>query len=262
MADLPILFSAPMVRAILREIEQPGTGKTQTRRVLDMPPMSFDAVFNDDGVWHIGDAATGHRYAKLSVRYRVGDRLYVREAWRVSHKHDATAPRDVKPRTMTVMFDAGGSIANHPTGGWVDGFFVDIQEWRPDKWPPVGDTIEWAGRFRQGMHLPRWASRLTLEVTEVRVQRLQDISEADAIAEGLEHDIDGDVDGDGRHVVIESWRGADYLPWLRDPIEAYADLWDQLNNARGYGWDANPWVAVYTFRPVLGNIDQIGGGDD
>ncbi len=74
MADRPILFSAPMIRAILREIEQPGTGKTQTRRTVDFPPMSVDAIFNDDGAWYIGDAVTGHRYAKLPVRYRAGDR--------------------------------------------------------------------------------------------------------------------------------------------------------------------------------------------
>lgn len=101
MRDLPILFSAPMVRAILREIEQPGIGKTQTRRGLDMPPMTFDAVFNDDGVWHVGDAATGHRYAKLNVRYRVGDRLYVREAWHAARSLDSTPPRDI-PRDADI----------------------------------------------------------------------------------------------------------------------------------------------------------------
>lgn len=225
MTSRPILMSSPMVRAILREIAEPGTGKTQTRRVLDMPPMTFDAVFNDDGAWHVGDALTGHRYAKLSVRYCVGDRLYVREAWRVTKTLDDVAPRDLDRTTMP--------------------------EWL------ASDPALYQGRKRPGMHLPRWATRLTLIVTDVRVQRLQEISEADAIAEGLERDIDGDVDGHGRHIVVESWRGVDYLPWLRDPIEAFSDLWEQINGARGFGWDANPWVAAYTFQPILGNIDQV-----
>jgi hypothetical protein len=110
-------------------------------------------------------------------------------------------------------------------------------------------------RWRPSIHMPRWASRINLTVTDVRVQRLQEISEADAAAEGLEYDIDGDIDGHGRHVVIESWRGAAYLPWLRDPMEAYADLWDHINAARGYGWDADPWVVAISFTAEQRNID-------
>jgi len=226
MADLPILFSASMVRAILREIEKPGTGKTQTRRVLDAwcdePP-----AFVDDGVITAYDENDSpYRWPNTKA---VGDRLYVREAWRT----ESRAYDDLSPSAMggeeTILFEADA-------------------DWKLNKS---------VGRLRQGMHMPRWASRITLTVTDVRVQRLQAINDADAIAEGLEHDMDGDVDGVGRHIVIESWRAADFLPWNRDPIEAYADLWDQLNSARGYGWDANPWVAAYTFRPIFANIDQV-----
>lgn len=223
MRDLPILFSAPMVRAILREIEQPGIGKTQTRRVLDMPPMTFDAVFNDDGVWHVGDAATGHRYAKLNVRYRVGDRLYVREAWHAARSLDSTPPRDI-PRDADIEHAATArSYAE----------------------------IGLKGKLRPAMFLPRWASRITLIVTDVRVQRLQEISEADAIAEGIYEWKPRDKDG-MRHFGIPE-RSAGFPTAVR----GFRDLWDSLNAARGYGWDANPWVAAYTFRPMLGNINQV-----
>ncbi len=224
MVNLPILFSAPMVRAILREIEQPGTGKTQTRRVLDVPPMTFDAVFNDDGVWHIGDALTGHRYAKLAVRYRIGDRLYVREAWRCHYTLNETAPRDLPPENSLVSYVADGDSAIH---------------------------IRSAGRLRQGMHMPRWASRLTLIVTDVSVQRLQEISEADAIAEGVINT--GRREGAPYdHFAIP---GCAEAGMEHDPVPVFGNLWEFINGEGS--WNANPWIAAYTFRLTLGNIDQV-----
>ena len=94
------------------------------------------------------------------------------------------------------------------------------------------------------MFMPRWASRLTLIVTDVRVQRLQDISEADARDEGVECDSDG-------------WR--DYMmPTTQccgSARNSFATLWDSLNAERA-PWSSNPWVVAVTFRPVLGNIDR------
>lgn len=188
--------------------------KTQTRRLIPQPE------FSDDG-WKIGNViyptaedlkANGARLA----RYAVGDRLYVREHWRVSQKHDATKPRDLEPRSMTVLFEAGGSIANQING-----------EWLPQDYPFDGNIPAWRGKFRQGMHMPRWASRLTLTVTEVRIQRLQEITWQDAKAEGIEG---------GYHV------------------REYAALWDSLNAKRG-PWASNPWVAAYSFTTAKGNID-------
>ena len=80
-------------------------------------------------------------------------------------------------------------------------------------------------RWTPAIHMPRWASRITLEVTGVRVERLQDISEDDAWAEGCRSDATRALD------------------W-------YVRLWDSLNAARGYGWDVNPWVSVVNFRIV------------
>ncbi|KAB2776477.1 hypothetical protein F9L00_14170 [Brucella anthropi] len=234
MADLPILFSAPMVRAILREIENPGTGKTQTRRVLtadcDGPP-----AIVDEGVIIAYD--DGYREYRWPNTKAVGDRLYVREAWRVSRMHDQVAPRDLKPRTMTVFFEAGGSIANQDAPG----------DWKPAVWPEIGERPDWAGKFRQAMHMPRWASRITLEVTGVKVERLQDCSREDAIAEGIEQSCPE----------VDPWLWKDYGSELDfdDPVLSYASLWDSINGPGA--WEANPWVAAYIFRPILGNIDQI-----
>lgn len=214
MPNLPILFSAPMVRAILREIEQPGTGKTQTRRVLDAwcdePP-----AFVDGGVITAYDELDRpYRWPRTKA---VGDRLYVREAWNTWGIFD-----DLPPSKLT----GKEGIA----------YAADMADPRSEA----------CGRLRASMHMPRWASRLTLTVTDVRVQRLQDISREDAMAEGIvQH---------GRFYGLED---ADWDDAVLDPREAFGALWQSINGARGFGWYTNPWVVAYTFRPILGNIDQV-----
>lgn len=241
MADLPILFSGSMVRAILREIETPGTGKTQTRRILNPQPEGHVHRYG----WSIEDGATWADDAgNHKLRIWAGDRLYVREQWRVAQKWDDHAPvksKKGKPtlpaRGMTVFFDAGGSIANQASGNW-----------EPDN--SHAGFPHWIGKNRQGMHMPKWASRLTLIVEDVKIERLQDCSDDDALAEGVEGTISAlagiDVDIDGEY-------------WPGGPQRMYAALWDQINDPGA--WKANPWVVAYTFRPILGNIDQIGGED-
>ena len=114
------------------------------------------------------------------------------------------------------------------------------------------DDVHELRKKRPSIHMPRWASRLTLTVTDVRVQRVQEISEADALSEGVEHSQDrsrGNVIG---------WR--DYLERggkCGTARGSFQSLWNSLNAQRGYGWDANPWVAVYTFSVALQNIDQV-----
>lgn len=144
---------------------------------------------------------------------------------------------------VTVLYEAGGWKSVGPEGR------------KEPTYPNDEPMPKWAGRKRPAMFMPRWASRITLTVTEVRVQRLQDISEEDAKAEGLESQLDGDADEFGRPLVFEYFRAADFLPWNRDPVEAYADLWDHLNYSRGFAWETNPWVVAYSFKPELINID-------
>ena len=83
-------------------------------------------------------------------------------------------------------------------------------------------------RYSPSIHMPRWASRITLRLTDVRVERVQDISVSDCIAEGLGYPTDD------RYAAVDNFK----------------PLWDSINAARGYGWDANPWVWVLVFEPV------------
>ena len=97
------------------------------------------------------------------------------------------------------------------------------------------DAKDWVGLspWKPSIHMPRWASRITLELTDVRVQRVQEITENDAIAEGARPD----------HMA----------PDARDHVAAFRALWDSINGGkRGFGWDANPWAWCLTFRRVTG----------
>lgn len=202
MTDRPILFSAPMINAILREIAAPGTGKTVTRRVLKPQPQGVSAARRvRDKCYHITPESNRCTVDFKAPNYAPGDRLWVREA--ISYDR--------------LDVDRDGIL---PPWYWADGN------------PDAGD---WT-RPKPSIHMPRWASRLTLHVTDVRVQRLQEISEADARAEGCPCQGDDDL------------CGMEAVGWFRD-------LWDSLNAERA-PWSSNPWVVAVTFRPVLGNIDR------
>ncbi|TIM05747.1 hypothetical protein [Mesorhizobium sp.] len=224
MADRPILFSGPMVRALLA-----GT-KTQTRRVLQPQPDSrTNECCVSDGKWMgIGPSVTGgtaqwDQWRKLP--FAKADRLYVREAWGTDAAYD-----DLSPAAMggeePIRYDADGE---HQTWGY--------------------PAISKLGRFRQGMHMPRWASRLTLVVRAVRVQRLQEINSEDAIAEGCAP-LGSEFLIPGQYLYSDSSKPRTAI----SATSAYESLWNQINEARGYGWDANPWVVAVAFTR---NIDQV-----
>lgn len=163
MKETPILFSGPMVRAILN-----GT-KPQTRRILPavynspadlvaevLPPSTvwagWDAIFSKPGCW--GARFHGQPAVALRCPYgQIGDRLWVRETW-------AAINEPSQPGEPVAAYRADG--------GEVDRILTEVRAWKS----PI--------------FMPRWASRLTLEITDIRVQRLQDISEEDARAEGVE----------------------------------------------------------------------------
>jgi len=193
MSEKPILFSAPMVRAILS-----GT-KTQTRRVVK--PRKDRDLGCDLAACELAGEVNGGEYRNAS--YTPGDRLWVREAWRVFAAFNKKPPRDIT-RNELVWYEAQDEVPFHPTA---------------------------FGRLRPSMFMPRWASRITLEVTGVRVERLQAISASDAISEGIP-------------------RGGPENP---DGIEQreYRALWEQINGPGS--WDANPWVWVVEFRRLPTN---------
>jgi len=264
MTDRPILFSAPMIRAILREIEAPGTGKTQTRRVVkDVPvqpeanchprhkakhaapyldsycsermtPQNPRGMSTDWCWWQVDDRQC---LPTFKVKCAPGARLWVRETWAAGAIYDGMPPRDINPDGKP---------------GW-----CGIRYAATDSRSGIKD--------RPSTHMPRWASRLTLYVTDVRVERLQDISEDDALAEGVPSDEDyqGSFNeeycrhcgGSGVHNALGSGYGVTEVDCAKceTPELRYRNLWDHINGPGS--WDANPFVVAYTFTPRLGNID-------
>jgi hypothetical protein len=247
MADHPILFSAPMIRAILEG------RKTQTRRMLTPQPAEWMAgvidikepTFDEDeggwGQWQTewSGETFGSRGEPLrefwvplrGLRYAVGDLFWVREAWRTYGVLDDTPPRDLwKPggdRGAAVFYDAdGGNLGLSKTG---ERFYGERGTANRSSF----------GKLRPGMFMPRWASRITLRVEAVTVERLQDISEADAKAEGALS-----LYGEPYH--------ADSAMTDRRRFEL---LWESINGPGS--WGANPWIAAYTFEPIFQNIDQV-----
>lgn len=228
MADRPILFSGPMVQALL------AGRKTQTRRlakfVSEQTNGNWHCHGNGAGMMGMDDAQVrqwGHTYS----RFEVGDRLYVREEWRVGKKWDETKPSLLPARSMSVLYGAGGCAANVAGWGYLDKL-------------GAGGMPDWAGRRRAGFHMPRWASRLTLTVTDVRVERLQDCSEQDAWAEGLS----GDPSGTPFIDVGDRMLAADAAAYC------YRMLWDHINGEGA--WAENPWIVAVSFDVLKGNIDD------
>lgn len=224
MKERPILFSAAMVRALLVPT------KTQTRRVVKsfkhlVPALGveMDCVKDIDG--HPSRLDLAPADWEICPYGVPGDRLWVRETW-------------------ALMLHADGEHVHYRADGNVP------KDHR-------GNPLRW----RPSIHMPRAASRITLEVTGVRVERLHAISAADAIAEGvpISH-VAGDADlykmvphrklayEDGKVIDAVEYAGPAYN---RCPIRAYEALWDSINGTReGCGWDANPWVWCVSFRRI------------
>jgi hypothetical protein len=188
--ERPILFSGPMVRALLD-----GT-KTQTRRIIKNH-----------------DCAVCRKTCPYGVP---GDRLWVRESWNLA-----------RPSLMDGKYveecEAWGSKV--PICGPVDGWSV---WYSADEIDPGAPLVE---RYRPSIHMPRWASRITLEVTDVRVQRLQEINEDDAREEGVRY---SDCAEPGVTTATVTMR------------DAYKTLWGEINGAKS--WDENPWVWAVSFK--------------
>lgn len=206
--ERPILFSGPMVRAILEG------RKTQTRRVVKHQPIKGDVYpTKDDGIWGAQTERSVTSYFACP-HGQPGDRLWVRETWGLLD----TQPCD-GPERATIGYRADGD-GNAPNGRY--------QLWRPS------------------IFMPRWASRLTLEILRIRVERLQDITEDDCIDEGVPHDgLVGYYCEEGDPNDPEDI-GAHRCNWRA----GYKQLWDSLNAARGHGWDKNPWVWVIEFKRI------------
>lgn len=235
MRERPILFSGPMVRAIL------DGRKTQTRRVVKLPGYTIDE--RDDGTpwpwrmsWAHGDP-DGSEWGACPYG-QPGDRLWVRETWALF------LPSVYDPYNNDWSDVTGWDHApipkKHPRARWVMTYAAtDADKWETDR---EARGFCW----RPSIHMPRWASRLTLDVVRVRVERLQDISEADVAAEGVTGEsVRALWEGSTRAVREQAWRGG------TPPLHAFAPTalwhlaWSLINGEAS--WNANPWVWVVEF---------------
>lgn len=188
-----IIFSAPMVRALLEG------RKTQTRRLIDCghPNRTEFVKISQDGKRAVFNDALGVVTYTINLKYQVGARLWVRETWQAFCMYD------------------GASVSEIPA-------FSDIQ------YPATYDG--WVSKLRPSIHMPRWASRLTLVVDGIKVERVQDICHQDATSEG--------VDASGPVAIV-----------------AFKVLWDSIHGRDS--WAANPWVSAISFSVHKCNIDSL-----
>lgn len=243
-ADRPILFSGPMVRALLA-----GT-KTQTRRIVKFDGL-LDFERGEDGKWHF---RTAGGVTVVRCPYGVpGDRLWVRETCRAEelsrppqHRAATRLERATLGRTTTIDLDEMDGIDG--VRYLADDTWAKIEN-TPDAAEKWSSLYYYRGRGKAGIgntvtaiHMPRWASRLSLEITDVRIERPHDISEADAEAEGIREPSLGDLHMIDRGVASSVPRAQ------APPLVLWEFLWKHVNGHAA--WDANPWVWAVTFKRV------------
>ena len=211
MKERPIIMSGNHPKLILDGI------KTQTRRVIKPQPKE------DIAQWTTGDpffhffyrsANAGYSTTRIKCPYgQVGSGLWVRETWAADKRYDHLKPSEIPDTAKIYYLDR--SI--HSVGGY--SLFTEI------------------GKVRPSMFMCEWMSRITLEITEVRVERVQEISQRDIIAEACNADIKWQIGGE------------EYAPLKTN----FASVWDSLNAKRGYSWSSNPFVWVINFKAKVGS---------
>ena len=230
--ERPILFSAPMVRAILEG------RKTVTRRTMKVQPVLKGNFWEVYGAGWGKDvtsvpAAPGHSLSSNCPYGKPGDRLWVRESWWQAGDWQDTYPEDDTGAwfgSKRVVYSADGTPPNEPNTSYPNGL-------RNGAYSAAAPNKIW--RHRPSIHMNRWASRILLEINDVRVERLQDITEAQAKAEGVRLYTDHAELGDWWHVEgIETYSA--------DPRKSFELLWSSV----GGDWQANPWVWVVEFKRV------------
>ena len=200
--ERPILFSGEMVNAIL------SGAKTQTRRVVKPPPAEHTEIWNrEKGVAEHSEAWFSNVLRRCPYGHP-GDLLWVRETWFPAPWSDGNKDF-VKPLYR----------ADAESDGYVHGFDAGEDKWKPS------------------IFMPRWASRITLKVEGVRVQRLQDISEEDCYDEGID---------DSQIQLAQTVALPPCTVNIPTPKTVYRDLWDSLNKKK-HPWSSNPWVWAVTF---------------
>lgn len=209
MKERHILFTAPMVRAVLDDT------KTQTRRIASKPVRHPDLgnLYAPGAL--VLEREPQHVIERACPYGQPGDRLWVRERFAAYWMYDDLPPSLARSESEDLRLT---------DNRW---YFADgVRAYSQRGLDSAGHR----GKWRPGIHMPRWASRILLEVTSVRVERLQDISRGDAMAEGCPFP---------------------NMANATSPRDWYAALWEQING--GGSWDANPWVWVIGFRRIKGD---------
>lgn len=262
--DKPILFSAPMVRAILdgrKTVTRRGLSKSNTffngmtwPKYVRIGDCNWQSAWVDAGPspagntgpylhveWPYGklcDGGTDEKlWARVYPRTRPGDIIWVRERF-LPDAPETDAGWDDEGLSFVEWDGCGRRLDGVPKIYRKPEYCIFAAD------PKWSSATDW--KWRPSIHMPRWASRLTLRVTAVKVERLQDISEADARAEGC-----GDAAHPDMAALFSEAPGA-YAAHMAtggiDPVTLFEILWESINGPGS--WDANPWVAAYSFERV------------
>jgi hypothetical protein len=228
MKERPILFSGPMIMAI-----HDGR-KTMTRRINTHPRLGGpdDVADIDDIEAALDDCPYG----------QPGDRLWVRETWRPEIVHSCTDTCDCDDFKITYLAD--GHVE------FFSGYDKRVDpDWCIPKAAKKGNV--------PSIFMPRWASRILLEITDVKIERVQEISEEDAIAEGVDRNC-LDYPNCGSCKTAYDGCKSEYIHYQRgdcdfpafSAVESFRSLWNSINAKRGFGWESNPWVWANSFKRV------------
>lgn len=229
MKETGLMFKAPLVRAILDDL------KTQTRRPVAMPRKRDSFVMldhgkgfwpyqSDDGESELCSDGCEHRYS--SPFGMPGDRIYVRETVRSCRAYEVQGYKPSEWGNKPIWFEADGG--------------------------PTGPTTAWAEKATPAIHMPKWAARIWLEVIGVRVERLQQITDADALAEGVDR-TNTSIPGYARERFQKLWDSTTGRPALpaNENSKRYARVKQWLDtHPDTTGWAANPWVWVIDFKRI------------
>jgi hypothetical protein len=209
-----------MVKAILEG------RKTSTRRITKFRP--YTSLNETNGDFEICESETQNffrclddfiEWAIVKCRYKVGDILYVRETWNFLPCTGCDTTRCCNE--VPIKFKGQSGCFSYKINS-----NVDTEKWKPS------------------IHMPKFAARIFLKVTDIKVQILQDITEDEAQQEGIDPEV---------AIEYSNWRPTFYDPdsgGEPNYREALKDLWDELYKKKGYGWDSNPWVFVISFKRV------------
>ena len=236
MTERGMIFNSEMVRAIL------DGRKTQTRRIMKPQPEPcprgghwwpsnvFKTMLHVEEEMQNGKGGWGGLVGDACPFGDVGDRIWVREAYRFPASLDDVSPTGVGEMAVATGYRKPWAPTFYEfTGTFSDG-------WKGFDTPP---KVSDAGKLRPSIHMPRWASRILLEITDVRVERLNAISQEDAQAEGME---------------LTGWRPTYSDPdsggEVMTPYDNFAELWESIYGEES--WKANGWVWVISFKRVEG----------